>query len=88
MKYEKLLEKFKSDPDFYRAHRQKETERHRKYLKKAIYRRKKNESNEDYRYKKARGLAIRSYVKLDIPLVKQEKVFDFTLVPEISVSFD
>jgi len=88
MKYEKLLEKFKNDPDFYRAFRQRETERHRKYLKKAVYRRKRNESNEEYHYKKARGLAIRKYVKLDIPLVKPEKNFDFALVPEISVAFD
>jgi len=88
MKYERLLQKFKDDPDFYRAFRQRETERHRGYLKKAKYRRQRNDANADYKFRKARGMPIRKRVPVGIPLVKPERNYEFSIVPEIVVAFD
>ena len=87
-RYEKLLKKFRDDPDFYRMYHQREAERRRKYAENPVYREKQRKANQDYRYRKARGLPLRQKNPRGVPLNPLPKMFDFTLVPEIKITFD
>lgn len=86
MRYDRLLQKFKDDPEFYRAHRARETLRTRKYNENQEFKKAVLNSNAAYRAKIRTGTIVRPYVPLNIPITRPP--FEFKMVKEISVSFD
>jgi hypothetical protein len=102
MKYDKLVEKLQKDPEFYRQYRERQLKSQRKLATDREFRLRRAKATADWRYRKERGLPTRPRVirKPQTPLLNafsariecvqkpQEKTFDFTLVPEISVAFD
>ena len=96
MKYERLLKTFQDNPDVYRKHRDEALERQRRYANDPVYREKHRLACIKWKEKKARGLPTRPRVKRGanggpLPVNSDNMAspnFDFTLVPQISVSFD
>ena len=91
VKYERLLE-FMKDPVYYQKYRESKLKFQRKYAEDPEYRKKRALSTADWRLRKALGMPTRPRVnrKPQVPLLppSSPRNFDFSLVPEVSVSFD
>ena len=93
-KYLRLKEKLKN-PVFYAEYQKKKLERQRQYARDPEFCKRRNLSTADWRWRKARGLPVRSRGILKPaglvipPLAKTEPTnYEFTLVSDISVAFD
>lgn len=81
-KYERLLEKFKN-PVVYEEYRARKLKAQRKYAEDPEFRKRRALSTADWRFRKTRGLPTRERVSRK----PHETNFEFTIVPEVSVSF-